>query len=151
MKYIKSYENRFTDFFKSKEYDIFDLYKQSEFFQMDGETTLMFCAGDGDIKKFRHYFKDVNPDNIFSEHIPNQVDKYGNTTLIHVATGKGSLRNKKEMIKMLIDNGEDPFIINMDGKTFLDIIIKKTPELKEWLFKTYPDIEIKLTANKYNL
>lgn len=140
MKYIQTYENRFTDLFKSKEYDVWDLYMQSHLNEIDKYTTLMFCADDGDIKKFKNYFK---------EHIPNQVDNYNNNTLIHVPTGKGSLRNKKEMIRMLIDAGEDPFKKNIDGYNFIDRI--KEPELKKWLLETYPDIEVQVNANKYNL
>lgn len=140
MKYIQTYENRFTDLFKSKEYDVTDLWMQRQLQEIDKDTTLMFCANDGDIKKFRNYFK---------EYIANQVDAYGNNTLICVVKGKGSLRNKKEMIKMLIDAGEDPFRKNVDGRSFMDSI--KEPKLLKWLYETYPDIELEITAKRYNL
>lgn len=140
MDHLKKYENWFTDIFKSKEYDTTDLFMQMQFKEMDGMTTLMHCATNGDIKKFKNYF---------NEHITNEIDKFGNTTLVHVATGKGSLKNKKEMIKMLIDNGENPFRINDYGKTFLDEI--KDPKLYQWIIETFPDIEFQLSVRKYNL
>lgn len=140
MKYIKSYEKWFTDLFKSKEYDKTDLWMQHQLNKIDNYTTLMHCAEDGDIKKFKNYFK---------EHIANEVDAYNNTTLLHVVRGKGSLRNKKEMIQMLLENGEDPFIMNIDGKNFIDCI--KEEKLKQWVIETFPEIEFQLNLKKYNL
>jgi len=142
MIHLKKYEG-WKDIFKSKEYSPHEQFMITTLENMFGVTFLMNAAGDGDLKRFRFYFS--------SEYKPNQQDKEGTTTLMCVATGRGDINDKKMMIKMLIDNGDDPLLTDNNGKTFYRSI--KEPELKKWVDNTYPQFEFEMReiANKYNL
>ena len=145
MRYIKTYENWFTNLFKDKEYSIWNSYLNDKLETNYGYNVLMSTAKDGDLKKFKNYFhKYVNK--------LNNISKDGKTVLYYVVTGDGDLYDKKEMIKILIDNVVD-YTIMYDNKTFYDLI--NNNKLKMWFDKTYPEIvnEINIIkdTNKYNL
>lgn len=145
MRYIKTYENWFTNLFKDKEYNIWDDYLNSNLETTHKYNVLMRTAEEGDFKKFKNYFHDyIN--NL------NNISKDGKNVLHYVVTGDGDLYNKKEMIKMLIDNGVD-YTIKFENKTFYDLISE--PKLKLWFDKTYPEISEEMNmikdTEKYNL
>lgn len=149
MKHLKKYENWFTDLFKSKEYDYPEQFIINTMEREFGHTYLMSAADEGDFKKFQHYF----PEYIDRK---NLKDNDTLTTLMHVATGKGSIEDKKKMLKMLLDNGEDPFMKyngkseKDKGKTFYDFL---NSELKKWVNDNYPQFEfdLKQDVKNYNL
>ena len=142
MIHLKKYEG-WKDIFKSKEYDMYQQFMISTLEDKFGTTYPMSAASDGDLKKFKYYLN--------SEDKVNKQDKEGSTTLMYVAAGKGTINDKANMIWLLINKGEDPFIVDNNGKTFYEMI--KEPELKKWLNDTYPQFEFETreSAKKYNL
>ena len=146
MKYLKKYENLFTNMFTSKyEPDIWEDYMDDTFEEKLGYNKLMSSAYDGDIKKFKYFFK-------FYQTKLNDISKTNKTVLIYTVLGSCNMTEKKEIIKILIDNNTD-MNFEYNGKTFYELI--KDDNLKKWVENTYPEfiknLILKRSIEKYNL
>lgn len=151
MKYIKKYENRFTNFFKSDGAgDFFQDYMDDRLQKGLGYNALMSAAREGNWKKFKRkfprYIKNINDVFIGSLNsgVEHKVD-----LLSYVVTGEGDLWEKKKMLSLLFDNNVDLTFKDEKGRTFFDFIDDE--KLKKWIEETYPEVVSQLTANKYNL
>lgn len=143
MKYLKKYENMFTNIFKSSDVDHWDEYVENDLEDNFKYNKLMQSADDGNLKRF-----------IFL--LPEYKDKlndiwHNKNVLIQAMLGNGDNYEKRNMIKLLLDNGID-YNFKFEDKTFYDLMNNK---LKMWFDKNYPDIvkELELNKNikKYNL
>ena len=143
MKYLKTFENRFTNVFKSHDLDMWNSAVENDLIRMV-YNALMQSAYDGNLKRFIYL-------------LPDYIDKLNDilkyqTVLFFVITGEGDIYEKKKMIQLLIDNGID-YNIKYKGETFYDLITDD--KLKKWLDKKYPEIvkELKLNKNtdKFNI
>lgn len=144
MKYIKTYENRFTNFFKSDGSDNYwQNFMNSELETKFGYNALMSAASEGDWKKFKYRF----PDYIKNINDVSNDDK--STVLMYVVNGDGDLWEKKKMLSLLFDNNVDLTFKDEKGRTFFDFIDDE--KLKKWIEETYPEVVSQLNANKYNL
>jgi len=147
MKYLKTFENRFTNVFKSHDLDMWNSAVENDLIRMGirmGYNALMQSAYDGNLKRFIYL-------------LPDYIDKLNDilkyqTVLFFVITGEGDIYEKKKMIQLLLDNGID-YNIKYKGETFYDLITDD--KLKKWLDKKYPEIvkELKLNKNtdKFNI
>lgn len=137
MKYLKTYENRFTNIFKSKEPDMWNDYMEYELEDTKGYNRLMQSAYEGNLKRF-----------VFL--LPKYIDKIndvfeGKTVLIQVIRGESDLYETQKMIEILLDNGVD-YNFKFEGNTFYDLITNE--KLKKWFDKKYPEIVKELELNK---
>lgn len=155
MKHLKTFENWFTNIFKSGDdgwQDFMDDYIGSQF--KSNYNALMGAAYNGNWKRFKNllpdYKKNINDVNI--EHNDDNTTSTENV-LIKVVNGTGGNWEKKKMISALIDNGVDPYFTTDTGKSFYDLIIDT--KLKKWVEETYPNIVQQIilnkSTNKYNL
>jgi transposase len=146
MKYIKKYENRFTNFFKSDgSDDFFQEFMDTQLERRIGYTPLMTAASEGNWKKFKRLFP-VYKDKINIPYSKGHKNKY---LLFYVIKGDGDLWEKKKMLSLLFDNNVDFIVTDSHNNTFFDYI--KDIKLKKWIEENYPNVVSQLTANKYNL
>jgi hypothetical protein len=150
MKHLKTYENWFTNIFKSSNDPWQDWESDYGGVQLkNGYSALMDAALEGNWKRFKNLLPDYKE---FINVIHNDNGEKKNM-MISVIDGLGDTWDKKKMIVALIENGVDVFFENENGETFYDIIKNRieTTKLKEWFDETYPDIVIKLETTKYNI
>ena len=153
MKHLKTYENWFTNIFKSSNDPWQDWESDYGGLQLkNGYSALMDAALEGNWKRFKNLLPAYKE---FINDLYNDNGKKSNM-ITSVIDGLGDTWDKKKMIAALIKNGFDIFLKDENDKTFYDIIkdrIKngETIKLKKWFDETYPDIVIKLETNKYNI
>jgi len=144
MKYIKKFENRFTNIFKSSDVNMWDEYLENELENDHRFSKLFQSVHIGNLKRFEYL-------------LPKYLDKIndiydGQNILIKVIIEDVDLYEQKKMIELLLDNGID-YNFKFEGKTFYDFMIDE--KLKKWFDKKYPEIvkELNLNknANKFNL
>ena len=156
MKYLKSYENRFTNIFKSTDSSNQETQDFMNAMYDKDYNPLMGAAAEGNWKRFKFLLPDYKDkiNDVLTIHLDNGSDATENI-LSFVVTGKGDLWEKKKMIASLIENGVDVSFENENGKNFYERIT--SPKLKEWIGssgssdETYPNIPILKDVNKYNL
>ena len=161
MRYLKKYENWFTNIFKS---DGSDTEQWEDFVSQSisniknkgiAKNHLMNAAREGNLKKFKRVFpRYINKLNDIYTDYTDTDDGETSTVLLDVTgTSNGDIPDKKKMIKMLIENGADPLFINTSGYSFYDYI--QEPKLKKWVDETYPEIvnqlEMIKNSKKYNI
>jgi len=144
MKHLKTFENIFTNIFKSKDIDAWESFEEDDLEKNLGYNMLMQTANYGNLKRFEYllpyYIKKIN-DTFEKKNI-----------LIIVVKGDADLYEKKKMIELLLDT-EINYTFTFEGKTFYDFITNE--KLKKWFDKKYPDIVKKLifykNTEKYNI
>jgi len=152
MKNLKTYENWFTDIFKSHDTDMFDDFLDDRMEEM-GYTRLMKYVSEGNLKKIKMalplYIKTIN--NTYIQYLDSGSQYEESALTIAASSGKASIPDRKEIIKLLIDNGANMFL-EIEEQTFYDVAI---PEIKKWIEETYPDfaeeLNFKRSSEKYNL
>jgi hypothetical protein len=160
MKYIKRYENRFTNIFKSSDSikdDFSDILNRHG---DEGFTPIMNAAENGNWKRFKYLLpssrNEIN--NVHVMYLDDGTEAKENV-LTWAIFGRGDLWEKKKMFSALIENGVNVLFENEDGLNFYDRLKskkdKKYIELKEWIDEKYPNLieeaKIKKDVNKYNL
>jgi len=144
MKYLKKFENRLTNVFKSKDVDMWDEYIETELETEYGYNKLIGAVHAGNLKRFEYLLP------IYKNKINNIYD--GKNVLIEVIIRDIDLYEKKKMIELLLDNGVN-YKLEFGGDTFYDLITND--KLKKWFDDKYPDIVKELNlyknTNKYNL
>jgi hypothetical protein len=152
MKYLKTYENWFTNLFKN---DGINQITRDFLADMigDGYNPLMDAAYDGNWNRFKEllpkFIKQIN--DIHTIYLDSGVEEYMNV-LLYVVCGKGDNWEKKKMISALIENNVDVHF-ESNEKNFYEMI--KSPKLKKWIEETYPqiisDLLLQKSIKKYNL
>jgi len=157
MKHIKTFENWFTNIFKSdgsdtEQWDEHLIRNIINISGYNGGSLLRQAVSDGNLNKFKRQFpKFINKLNDITI---DPDDNETSTILTLVASSSEcDISDKKKMIKMLIDNGADPYFFNDSDRSFYDMI--REPKLNKWVKDTYPEIvdkiELKKNSDKYNL
>jgi len=137
MKHLKTFENWFTNIFKTSDVDMWTDKLDSNLEYNFKYNRLMSSAKEGNLKRFIHL-------------LPEYKDKLNNVfnnknVLIFAILGDGDNYEKRNMIRLLLDNGID-YNFKYEDKTFYELI--SNDNLKKWFDKKYPDIVKELELNK---
>lgn len=151
MIHLKTYENWFTNIFKSSN-DMWQKYMDDHIGNKfkTNYNALVGAAEEGNWSRFKYllpkYINQINDIII--------VDNKYKTNLLMTISGKSDIGfwEKKKMITALLDNNVNLYFKNKNGDNFYDIM---DPKLKMWFEEKYPDIVEKLNIdkniNKYNI
>jgi len=148
MKHLKTFENWFTNIFKST--DMWEDYMDDHIGSIKGKgyNALMSSAHEGNWTRFKDLLNNYDINSVHTDYNDDNTPSKSNV-LFSVIYGKGDLWEKKKMISALIEKGIDIYFENENGENFYEKITE--PKLKKWIDEKYPDLEQSFLAKKYNI
>lgn len=155
MKYLNTYENWFTNIFKTGD-DMWQDYMDSRIGQKVTPrwNSLFGAASEGNWKRFKNllpkHIKHINDVIIQNDEL--SISHLENLLILISRNRDIGTWEKKKMITALIDNNVDISFRTSEGEDFYDLM---DPKIKTWFKQKYPEIVEKLElykkSNKYNL